>query len=167
MSPRCVPATVVLFLIALLPTAVSGLAGTSTIAGIVKDATNAPLPGVTVTVVGDASGATFEAVSDERGAYRTDALAPGAYRVQTALDGFEPSVIRIVLEAGEAAAGGATRTPGRPTEKAGVSLPRGGKGGPGVAARARSAAAGGSPAGTLGAAVHPCEGGSPCERMRL
>jgi iron complex outermembrane receptor protein len=124
MSPRLVPAAVVLFLVALLPTAMSGQAGTSTIAGIVKDATNAPLPGVTVTVVGDASGATFEAVSDERGAYRADALAPGSYRVQTTLDGFEPSVIPVVLEAGQAASVDVTLTPARLTENVVVTARR-------------------------------------------
>ena len=50
------------------------------------------IPGATVRVVNEDTGATVEAVSNEQGAYRADALAPGRYRLEATLDGFETAV---------------------------------------------------------------------------
>ena len=77
--------------------------GTSTITGIVRDSSGGAIPGATVRVVNEDTGVTVEAVTDEQGAYRAAALAPGQYRVETALDGFETAVRRIALEAGQTA----------------------------------------------------------------
>ena len=51
------------------------------------DTTGGVLPGVTVTAVNEASGNTFEGVTDERGVFRI-ALRTGAYRVTAQLQGF-------------------------------------------------------------------------------
>jgi hypothetical protein len=71
-----------------LPAAAFAQAGSSTIAGVVRDATGGALPGASVTVVNLATGVAVEAVTNEEGVYRASALIPGEYRVETMLDGF-------------------------------------------------------------------------------
>jgi len=77
-------------IIALLCTASSAFAQSTTgsIIGTVKDSTGGALPGVTVTAVNQANGATRETVTDELGAYRVTALNPGLYTVTVTLTGF-------------------------------------------------------------------------------
>ena len=77
-----------------LPAAVS--AQEAAMSGTVTDSTGAVLPGVTITAIHEASGNTFEAVTDERGTYRIP-LRIGAYRVTAALSGFA-TVTRTGLE---------------------------------------------------------------------
>ena len=67
-------------------------------------------------MVNEDTGVTAEAVSNEQGSYRADALAPGQYRLETALDGFETAVRRIVLDLGQTPAIDVTLTPARITE---------------------------------------------------
>ncbi len=55
--------------------------------GIVTDATMAVLPGVTIKAVHAASGNTFEAVTDQRGAYRIP-VRVGVYKITATLSGF-------------------------------------------------------------------------------
>src|SRR5438034_9583901 len=57
--------------------------------GTVTDSTGGVLPGVTVTALHQASGNTFEAVTDERGTYRIAARA-GVYRVTATLPAYSP-----------------------------------------------------------------------------
>ena len=59
----------------------------ATVSGIVTDVTGAVLPGVTVTVVHEASGNVFTAVTDAQGGYRLPARA-GLCRVMAELSGF-------------------------------------------------------------------------------
>jgi hypothetical protein len=56
------------------------------VSGTVTDSTGAVLPGVTVTAVHEASGNTFEAVTDERGAFRLQ-VRVGTYRVTSSAIG--------------------------------------------------------------------------------
>jgi len=69
----------------LLPTLAS--AQEATLAGTVVDATGGVLPGAALTAVHEASGNTFEGVTDERGVYRIGARA-GVYRLTVAMPGF-------------------------------------------------------------------------------
>jgi hypothetical protein len=55
--------------------------------GTITDSTGAVLPGVTVTVLHEASGNRFVAVTDERGVYRIPARV-GAYQIAAELQGF-------------------------------------------------------------------------------
>jgi hypothetical protein len=55
--------------------------------GTITDSTGAVLPGVTVTVVHEASGNRFVAVTDERGVYRIPARV-GGYQIAAELQGF-------------------------------------------------------------------------------
>ncbi len=77
-----------------LPAAV--YAQEATMSGTVTDTTGGVLPGVTVVAIHDASGNTFEAVTDERGAFRVP-LRIGVYRVTASLTGFA-TVTRVGLE---------------------------------------------------------------------
>jgi hypothetical protein len=66
---------------------VVGFAQEAPLTGIVTDATMAVLPGVTVKAVHAASGNTFEAVTDQRGAYRIP-VRVGVYKITATLAGF-------------------------------------------------------------------------------
>ena len=85
---------IVLALLALVPAALSAQSPTSHVAGVVRDTSGGSTPGVIVRVVSEATGAAREAISDEEGAYRVESLAPGRYRVEASLDGFETAVAR-------------------------------------------------------------------------
>ncbi|PYR46739.1 MAG: hypothetical protein DMF89_21035 [Acidobacteria bacterium] len=67
------------------------------LSGTVTDATDAVLPGVTVTGTHTATGNTFVAVTDAEGRYRLPTLRPGVYRVTAELTGFN-TVIQDGLE---------------------------------------------------------------------
>src|SRR5262245_17341981 len=63
---------------------------TGSIVGVVNDASNAVLPGVTVSLSGDRLiGGVQTQVTDASGAYRFDRLPPGAYTVKFELQGFK------------------------------------------------------------------------------
>src|SRR5262245_20681232 len=91
------PTVAILLSIALLPTALSAQQA-SGIAGVVRDATGAVLPGVTVEA---ASPALIEkvrtAVTDNEGQYKIIDLRPGTYGVTFSLTGFS-SVKRDGIE---------------------------------------------------------------------
>src|SRR5438876_6807186 len=72
---------------AIVTVPVTGFAQEATVSGTVADSTGGVLPGVTVTALHEASGNTFEAVTDERGTYRIAARA-GVYRVTATLPAF-------------------------------------------------------------------------------
>ncbi len=68
--------------------------------GAVKDA-NGVIPGVTVQLINDATGASREAVSNESGEYSFGAVPPGTYSVKASLTGFktyENKGIRIATQ---------------------------------------------------------------------
>ena len=116
---------IVVALVALAPaaSAVAQPAGGS-IAGLVRDASGAAIPGATVRIVNEVTGVSLQAVSDEQGAYRTAALGPGAYTVEITLDGFEAAGRRVVLSAGQTAAVDVTLNPSRLTESVVVTARR-------------------------------------------
>src|SRR5437773_10439156 len=68
-----------------LPAAV--YAQEAVLSGTVTDSTGAVLPGVTIRAVHEASGNSFEAVTDQRGAYRIP-VRVGVFQVRAALSGF-------------------------------------------------------------------------------
>jgi iron complex outermembrane recepter protein len=98
-------------------TPAAGLAQTGgTVAGLVRDSLGGAIPGATVRVVNEATGAAQETVSDGEGRYRFDDVAPGQYRVEATLDGFEPAVGRGAVDGRQAASIDVTLTPARLTE---------------------------------------------------
>ena len=77
-----------LFLLAaLLALPYAAYAQEAVLTGTISDSTGGVLPGVTVTAVHGATGNRFEAVTDERGAYRISARV-GEYQITAALQGF-------------------------------------------------------------------------------
>ena len=66
----------------------AGLAQEAVLIGTVTDATGAVLPGVTVTAVHEATGNTFETVTDGAGNFRLP-VRVGAYRLTAQLQGFQ------------------------------------------------------------------------------
>jgi len=100
-------------LVALLSVSAIAQTGTSAIAGVVRDSSGGAVPGATVRIVNEGTGAALEEVSNEQGSYRAAGLAPGRYRLETVLDGFETVVRRIVLEAGQEATNDVTLSPAR------------------------------------------------------
>ena len=73
--------------VALLALPVLAYAQDTTISGTIKDNTGGVLPGVTVTATNEASGNTFNSVTDERGIYRIPVRA-GVYKITAELAGF-------------------------------------------------------------------------------
>jgi hypothetical protein len=72
----------------------SGLSGayaqsTASISGVVKDSAGGVVPGVTVVVKNDATGAAHDAVTDTDGRYQVLALGAGSYTVTASLTGFK------------------------------------------------------------------------------
>ena len=61
---------------------------TGGVRGVVNDS-GGVVPGVTVTLINEANGATRDAVSNERGLYDFSAVPPGAYTVKAELTGFK------------------------------------------------------------------------------
>src|SRR4051812_2721893 len=96
--------------------------GTSTISGVVRDSTDAPLPGATVKVVNEDTGVAVETVSNAEGLYRVPALVPGHYRVEIILEGFDVAVRRpITLEVSQTLAIDAVLSVGKQSETVNVS----------------------------------------------
>ena len=87
---------------------------TTSISGVVKDSAGGVIPGATVVVKNDTTGATFEAVTTANGTYTVPALQAGAYTVTATLTGFKtaqvsnirlalgaPATIDLTLEVGQ------------------------------------------------------------------
>src|SRR4051812_12109442 len=77
--------TLLLAFLLLLPS--RAFAQEATLSGTVTDTTGGVLPGVTVTALHEATGNTFVAVTDDRGAFRLP-VRTGVHRVTVELSGF-------------------------------------------------------------------------------
>src|SRR6266550_6605459 len=77
----------VLILCALVALPTLAFAQEAVLTGTITDATGGVLPGVTVQAVSEASGNSFEAVTDGRGVYRIPARI-GTYKISAQLAGF-------------------------------------------------------------------------------
>src|SRR2546422_3585846 len=91
---------------------------TATILGVVRDASGALVPGVSITVKHTESGLTRTVVSGERGAYTVPLLPVGAYEITTTMPGFK-QVVRsgINLVVGQQAVVDLTLEVGAPVEQ--------------------------------------------------
>src|SRR5262245_56860403 len=97
------PAVAVLSLLSLLSaTAVAQTAG-ARLEGIVKDSTQAVIPGVTVTATNEATSISFTSLSNESGLFVFVNLPPGTYALSSELQGFKRYVRKgITLKVGDA-----------------------------------------------------------------
>ena len=68
--------------------------------GVVRDSSGAAVPGATVTVTNDATGASQSAVSGPDGTFSVKGLAPGDYTVEVQLRGFGTSKEKVKVTAG-------------------------------------------------------------------
>ena len=89
-------AAVLAFLMLAWPVAAQETTGG--IAGVVRDAAQAVLPGTTVNLTGPAG--TLSTVTDERGEYRFPRLPPGRYTVKSELTGFAPGNSTVEVTVG-------------------------------------------------------------------
>src|SRR2546425_1477353 len=85
-------ATAIVVLIALSTCLSFAQTSTATILGVVKDASGALVPGVSITVKHTESGLTRTAISSERGGYNLPLLPVGAYEITTTMPGFKQAV---------------------------------------------------------------------------
>ena len=69
---------------------------TASIAGVVKDTVGSVLPGATVVIKNDSSGATQEVTTDAEGRYQGTALAAGSYTVTATLAGFKTATAKNI-----------------------------------------------------------------------
>ncbi len=103
----------VLVLAALLLPLTARAQGTGAIAGTVKDSSGGAIPGAAIRVVNEGTSTATEAVSGDGGVYRVEGLAPGRYRVEAVLDGFETAIAQVVLTEGQASTTDLTLNPAR------------------------------------------------------
>src|SRR5688572_10009381 len=90
------PIAIALLLICLFVTGLNpGFAqtGASQLTGIVKDVTDALIPGVTITLTNVATGVSSTTISGEQGIYRFIGISPGKYRVSAELPGFQKKTV--------------------------------------------------------------------------
>jgi Carboxypeptidase regulatory-like domain/TonB dependent receptor len=87
------------------------------LSGTVADASGAAIPGAAVVARNVATGATFEALTDERGTFTIPAMSAATYTVTVTLTGFKTAVVENVkLEVGVPATVKATLEVGRMEE---------------------------------------------------
>jgi iron complex outermembrane receptor protein len=99
-----------------VPASSAAQAPPSRVAGVVRDSSGGAIPGATIRIINAATSASTEFVSDGQGAYQSEPLAPGAYRVEVTLDGFETATRELVIDLGQVAAADFTLEPARLTE---------------------------------------------------
>ena len=100
----------------LVPAALFAQNAGGTLTGVVRDSSSAAIPGVVVQVTAAAGSPSFQALTDEQGAYQIAALPAGRYRVDTALDGFETNTLEITIEEGHTLSASVTLVPARISE---------------------------------------------------
>src|SRR5207245_9884244 len=94
-----------------------GPGGPGAMLGVGRDASEAVIPGVTVTAKHIESGLTRSAVSSETGGYNFQLLPVGAYEISTELPGFKQEIRRgINLVVGQEAMVNLTLEVGAPAE---------------------------------------------------
>ena len=92
-----------LILVVLLTGPAMAQSATARLEGVVTDASNAPLPGVTVTAANTATGLTRTDVTNAKGEYTITPLPVGPYRVRFELSGFKTAEVTATLTVGQVA----------------------------------------------------------------
>jgi carboxypeptidase family protein/TonB-dependent receptor-like protein len=83
---------IVVFCLAASAAALAQIGTPGTFVGTVRDASNAVLPGATVTATNISTGVVQQATADTAGRYRIPLLPPGQYRLEAAAQGFRSEV---------------------------------------------------------------------------
>src|SRR5262245_55598555 len=92
----------VLFALCALPFAAHAQSATATLSGTVEDANGAVIPGVSVAVVNQATGAQRQATTNGEGYFVVLLLPPGKYQITAQHEGFTTLRIpEVVLNVGD------------------------------------------------------------------
>jgi hypothetical protein len=102
MVRRILPAAAVVLLCLVHIEAALAQSTNASVGGLVQDASQAYIPGVTVTATNTQTGVVTTAVSNESGAYNIPSLLPGTYKLTAELPGFKTQVFTDV-QLGQAA----------------------------------------------------------------
>lgn len=94
---KTVLASVFLSVCLLVPATAFAQAGNASVGGFVQDATQAVVPGVTITATNVQTGVVTKTISNETGTYTILSLLPGTYRLSAELPGFRPHVYNDVV----------------------------------------------------------------------
>ena len=106
-----------LALLALLQAAtVVAQSGAGSLNGVIRDSSGAEVPGTTVQIVNETTGTKTETITNADGVFALAPLAPGKYRLQATLDGFEPGVRELVVASGQSLDVTVILEPGRISE---------------------------------------------------
>src|SRR4051794_34985369 len=97
---RSFPLSLTVIATLLVPAGVSAQITIATLSGAIRDQSGAPIPGASITITNQETGATIQAVSDGEGGYRLT-LTPARYSVDVGLEGFEAVTRRVALAAGQ------------------------------------------------------------------
>jgi Carboxypeptidase regulatory-like domain len=95
-SPKSVLLTLASLLVVVVPSLLAQSAGTSGLAGVVKDPSGASIPNVTVTATSTTTGQVRTATTGGDGAYRFNLLQPGDYRLRFVANGFKTAEVGSV-----------------------------------------------------------------------
>src|SRR5512134_330355 len=102
MRSSLVVGLVVAWTLLVLPVSAQDITVSALVSGTVTDSTGAVLPGVTVRGIHEATGNTFETVTDERGTYRLP-VRIGVLRITAVLQGFNAPIRNVDLLVGQTA----------------------------------------------------------------
>ena len=86
-----------------LPLAAHAQVDRATLTGVVRDASNAVVPGASVSVTNDATGITRTTTASNEGVFLVVDLAPGEYLVEASATGFQTAAQLVVLSTGQRA----------------------------------------------------------------
>jgi hypothetical protein len=92
----CLPSAVAALLLLGVPSLLAQSAGTSGLAGTVKDPSGASIPNVTVTLTSNSTGQVRTTTTAANGEYRFSLLQPGDYKIRFAANGFKASEVSSV-----------------------------------------------------------------------
>jgi iron complex outermembrane receptor protein len=96
---------------------VAALAQTGRVTGVITDQSGAVLPGVTVSIKAEGTGAMNATVSDATGRYEFTNVAPGNYELSFELPGFSVQTTKLVVQTGQPASLDAKLQIGSQTEQ--------------------------------------------------
>jgi Carboxypeptidase regulatory-like domain len=96
MVRRILPAAAVVLLCLVHIEAALAQSTNASVGGLVQDASQAYIPGVTVTATNTQTGVVTTAVSNESGAYNIPSLLPGTYKLTAELPGFKTQIFNDV-----------------------------------------------------------------------
>jgi Carboxypeptidase regulatory-like domain/TonB-dependent Receptor Plug Domain len=89
-------------LLIMLATSLAAQIGTSNLAGVIQDSSNANIPNATIKLISMETGAENDSATDREGRFILPALLPGAYTLQIEREGFATTrVNRILLNIGD------------------------------------------------------------------